>query len=95
VRHAGEQMKVVHGQQFLEAPVEPFIASVALTLGAMSIATRVVGDGLMTTAHALIAVSTQRGGATSRNGIEHLDLRPGQGRTIALAKSSFNNPAWN
>ena len=78
VRHAEDQVKVVHGQQFLETPVEPFIASVALTLGAMSIATRVVGDGLMATTHALITMSAERGGAASRNSIEHLDLRPGQ-----------------
>src|SRR5262249_10204931 len=53
----------------------------------MSIATRVVGDGLVTTTHALIAMSAERGGAASGNGVEHLDLRPGQRGTITLTKS--------
>jgi hypothetical protein len=43
----------------------------------------------MTAAHALIAMSAERGGTATRNGIEYLALRPGQRRALAEAVTCF------
>jgi hypothetical protein len=88
VRHAEDQVEVADRQQFLLTLVEPLVASVGLALGTVPVAARVVGDDLMTAARALIAMATERGGAAPCNGIEHLDLRPGQGLAIAFAESA-------
>ena len=87
MRHAEDQVKISHGQQFLLAFAKPLIASIALALWAMPVATRVVRDSLMAAACALISMSTECSGAATRDGIEHLRLWPGQGRTIAFAES--------
>jgi len=84
VRHAEDQMEVADGQQFLLALREPLIASVGLTLGTVPVAARVVGDGLMTATRALIAMATERGRAAPCDGIEYLDLGPGQGGAISV-----------
>src|SRR2546426_623087 len=63
VRHAEDQVEVADGQQVLLALAEPLVASIGLTLGTVPVATRVVGDSLMTAARALIAMATERGGA--------------------------------
>jgi hypothetical protein len=39
----------------------------------------------MTAVAALIAMSAERGGTATRNGIKHLALRPGQRRALAEA----------
>jgi hypothetical protein len=87
MRHAEDQVEVADGQQFLLALGEPLVASVGLTLGAVPVAARVVRDSLMAAACALISMSTECSGAATRDGIEHLGLGPGQGRTIAFAES--------
>src|SRR5271166_4525338 len=51
--------------------------------GTMPVAARVVGDSLMVTAQALIAMTTECGGAAKRDGIVDLALRPGQRCTFA------------
>ena len=83
VRHA-EDFLVFGRQKFLLSCSKPLIARVALALGAMAVATGIIRDGLMTAAVTLIAMSTQRGCTAARNGVEDLDLRPGQGLSIAI-----------
>src|SRR5260370_25190512 len=83
MRHAEDQVIVVHRQQFLLTFAKPLIASVGLALGTVPVAARIIGDGLMATAGALIAMSTKRGGAAACDGIEHLTLRPGQRHTLS------------
>ena len=78
---------VMDGRAKMLAFAKPLIASIALALSAMPVATRVVRDSLMAAACALISMSTECSGAATRDGIEHLRLWPGQGRTIAFAES--------
>src|SRR5271156_1320855 len=52
--------------------MEPAKARVALALGTVPAAARVVRDGGMSAVHALIAMSTQRSGAATRDGQQHL-----------------------
>jgi hypothetical protein len=54
----------------------------------MPVAAGVVRDGLMSAAVALIAMTTERSRAATRDGIEHLDLWPGQGVPITIQKST-------
>jgi hypothetical protein len=42
----------------------------------------------MSAAVALIAMTTERSRAATRDGIEHLDLRPAQGGPITIQKST-------
>ena len=89
VRYAEDQMEVARRQEFLLALREPLLASVGLALGAVPVAARVIRDGLMTAAHALIAMSAERDGTATRNGSEHLALRPGQRRALAETVTCF------
>ena len=79
VRHAENEMKIVHRQQFLLALGEPGLASAGLTLRAMPVPTGVVGDtGDISATGAHIEMAAQCGSTATDNGPEHLDLRPGQ-----------------
>ncbi len=55
-------------QQFLFAGSEPLVTCVALALGAMTVATGVVRDRLMSAARTLIQVSAQRRCSTALDG---------------------------
>jgi hypothetical protein len=75
----------IAGRQQLSFPrLQPAQAGVALTLGAVPVATRVVRDGSMSAVRALIAMSTQRGGATARDGQQHLFVLAGDPLATAL-----------
>ena len=63
---------VAGGQQLTLPRLEPAQAGVALTLGAVPVSARVVRDGSMSAVRALIAMSTQRGGAAACDGQQHL-----------------------
>src|SRR5271166_1168425 len=87
VRHAEDEMKIVHRQQFLLALNEPGLASAGLTLRAMPVPAGVVGDtGEISATGAYIEMAAQCGSTTTGNGPEHLDLRPGQRCAIAFPK---------
>src|SRR5688500_9648232 len=68
---AEDQVVVIHRQQFLLASSQPLVPSVGLALRAMAIPAGVVRDGLITTAIALVTVSTQCRGPASFNRVEH------------------------
>src|SRR6266852_1978135 len=63
-----DDVHVAGGQQLPLSRLEPAHAGVALAPWAMPVATRVVRDGSMSAVRALIAMSTQRGGAATRDG---------------------------
>ena len=70
-------MDVARGEKFLTTRFEPTIASVGLTLRAVSVAAAVVGDGrTVPTVGALIEMPAQGGGATARDGSQHFDVLP-------------------
>src|ERR1017187_7300237 len=51
----------------------------------MAIAAGVVGDGLMPALGALVAMAAESGGAATRNGVQHFDMRP-----VQPASASFH-----
>jgi len=61
-------MDVTRWEKLLATCCEPAIASSCLTLWAMPISARVVGDGAMSAAGAFIEMAAERGGATPRDG---------------------------
>jgi len=77
-------MHVAGGQQLSFPCLEPAQAGVALSLGAVPVSARVVRDGSMSAVRALIAMSTQRGGAAMSNGQQNLLVLPSDPAAIAL-----------
>src|SRR5207253_9263668 len=71
-RQREDDVHVAGGQQLAFPRLEPAQASVALTLGAVPVAARVVRDDGMSAVRALIAMSTQRGGSAACDGEQHL-----------------------
>src|ERR1700694_2690520 len=82
-------MDVARGEKFLMARLEPTVASVGLTLWAVPVPTAVVGDGRTVRAvGALIEMPAQGGGATARDGPQHLEVLPGDPFTTAFDESA-------
>ena len=75
---------VAGGQQLTLPRLEPAQAGVALTLGAVPVSARVVRDGSMSAVRALIAMSTQRGGAAACDGQQQLFVLSVDPLTTAL-----------
>ena len=74
VGHGEHDMEVAGRQQFPFAGREPALARLRLTLGAVPVPTRVVGDGLMTAARAGIAMTAQRRRTTTQYGTKRFEL---------------------
>src|SRR6202142_1490160 len=71
-------MDVARGKKFLTARLGPPVGRVALTLWAVPVPAAVVGDGRTVRAvGALIEMPAQGGGATARDGPQHLEVLPG------------------
>src|SRR5712664_4587653 len=68
-------MHVLRWKKFPATLLEPTFASARLTLRAVPISTRVVGDG---------AMSAEHGRATPRNGQQHFDMLPGDPLTASF-----------
>ena len=66
---------------------DPALASLRLTLGAVAIATRVVGDGLIPAALTGIAMPAEGSGAAALNRSQGLELLEIQARSIAVEKT--------
>src|SRR5438552_9611507 len=66
-RKREDHMDVTRWEKLLATCCEPTIASSCLTLRAVPISARVVGDGAMSAAGAFIEMSAERGGTTPRN----------------------------
>src|SRR5260370_41785125 len=70
-------MEIARGEKLLLARSNPAVPSGGLTLGAMAIATAVIGDGgTMSAAYALIEMTAESGGTTTPNGPQHLHQPP-------------------
>ena len=75
-RKREDHMDVARREKLLLTRCEPAIASSRLTLWAVPISARVVGDGAMSAASAFIEMPAECGGATPRNGQQHFDVLP-------------------
>jgi hypothetical protein len=71
-RQGEDDVHIAGGQQLAFPRLEPAQAGIALTLGAVPVSARVVGDGGMSAVRALIAMSTQRSGTAACDGQQHL-----------------------
>ena len=71
-------------QQFLLTLREPAVTSIGLALSAMAVPARVVGDGLLAAARALIQMATECRRAASLDGAQHTKMLPGQSGSILL-----------
>src|SRR5258708_6286897 len=70
-------MEIARGEKLLLARSDPAVPSGGLTLGAMAIATAVIGDGdTMSAAHALIEMTAESGGTTTPNGPQYFHVLP-------------------
>jgi len=78
VREREDHMHVTDGQEFLIPLSQPAVARPGLTLGAVPIATRVIGDGTIAAAKAAISMTAQDGGAATLDRVQNLPLGPGQ-----------------
>ena len=81
-RKREDHMDVARREKFLATRCEPAIASSCLTLWAVPISARVVGDGAMSAASAFIEMPAERGGTTPRDSLEHYDKTPATAELI-------------
>src|SRR5277367_6962290 len=84
---AEDQVVVADGQQLPVSLRQPLVARTGLALRAVPVAAGVIRDGLMSAAHARIAMTTERSGTAASDRIEHLALRPGQRSAIPLPEA--------
>ena len=71
-------MSVGRSEQFGAPGGQPAVARLALALRAVPVATRVIGDGAMAAAGALIQMAAHRGGAAPLDGDEDSQVQPGE-----------------
>jgi len=79
-----DNMDVACREKLLATCCEPAVAGTRLTLRAVPVSARVVGDGAMPAAGALIEMAAEHGGATPRNGQQHFDMLPGDPLTASF-----------
>src|SRR6266849_8845917 len=81
-------MDVACREELLATRCEPAVASPCLTLRAVPVAARVVGDGAMSAASALIEMPAESGGATPCHGQQHFHVLPTDPLTASFDESA-------
>src|SRR5215472_9313902 len=76
VRQSEDDMNVGHCQKLILASRDPLIAGAVLTLGAVAVATAVIGNGTIAAARTLVAMAAQNGSAAGSDGPQDLAVRP-------------------
>src|SRR6516162_3075127 len=76
VGHAEDQVKVANRQQFPSPGAQPLLPGIGLALRTVPVSARVVREGLIPTAKALIAMPTECGRAATRDCAQHFELAP-------------------
>ena len=71
MREREDDVHIRHVEELPFARVQPALARLRLTLRAVPIATRVIGDGLMPAGVTPVEMSAERGGPTARDRAEH------------------------
>src|SRR5215472_2396027 len=74
-------------QKFLFTRLEPAYAGVALTVGAMPVATRVIRDGDVPAVGAAVAMTTQRSRTAAQDGPQNLAVMPGDPAPAAVQEA--------
>src|ERR1700680_1452165 len=86
-RQGEDHMHIPRREKLLATRRKPAVASTGLTLRAVPVAARVVGDGAMSAAGAFIKVAAERGSATPRHGQQHFDVLPSDPGTASFDES--------
>jgi hypothetical protein len=71
MREREDDVHVGHVEQLALAGLKPSLSGLRLALGAVAIAARVIGDGLMSAGVTPIEMPAEGGGATARDRPEH------------------------
>jgi len=87
-RKREDHVNVARREEFLLTRGNPTVAGSGLTLRAVPVSAGVVRDGAMSAAGALIDMTAESGGATTRNGQQHFDVLPAEPLAISLEKCS-------
>ena len=82
-----DDVEVGNGQEFCRSCLEPLGTCVPLALGTVAVAARVVGDGLMSAADALITMAAKSSSAAAQDGIERLAMWPGKMRPLLIPET--------
>src|SRR5215469_12291152 len=85
-RKGENDVNVGGGQKFAATRLQPTVASGGLTLGTVSIATRVERDGTISAAGTEIAMPAQRGGAATLDSGQHFEVSAGDPVTTGFQK---------
>jgi hypothetical protein len=84
-RQGEDDVDIGRGQQFTATRCDPAFPRTGLTLGAVPVATAVVGDGgTISAAGAFIDMAAKSGGATARDGPQDLKVGPAEPGTVPL-----------
>src|SRR5258708_4096451 len=81
-------MNICGRQEFFGACFEPAVAGVALAFWAVPGAARVIRDGLVSTAGTLIHMPAKRSRAAALDGIEQLEMMPGEPPATLVERTS-------
>ena len=87
MRQREDHVHIGNVQQFLFTLCEPPVTSVGLALSAVAVTARVIRDGLLAAARALIQVAAERGRAATLDGSQHANMLPAQSRSVLLNKA--------
>jgi hypothetical protein len=80
-------MEIAGSQEFALAGRQPAFAGLGLTLGAVSISARVVGDGAIAATQASVAMAAQVSGAAALNGSKGFELLIAEARSIPIQEA--------
>jgi hypothetical protein len=80
-------MEIAGVEEFAFPCRQPALAGLRLTLRAVAISTGVVGDGLITTTRATIAMPAQRGGTAALDGAQCFELLETKARSIPIQEA--------
>src|SRR5215472_19163901 len=69
-------MHIPRRQQLGAARFQPMVARIGLTLRAVPVATRVIGEDAFSALRAFVDMPAQRGGAAAQNRIQHFQMLP-------------------
>jgi hypothetical protein len=83
-RHRKDDVSVGRGQELLATLLDPAQSGVGLALGAVPVATRIIGDGLIITAGTLIQMPAESGRAATGDSSQDLQVLAGEPMAAAF-----------
>src|ERR1700753_1632670 len=88
MRQREDDVEVRNGQQLGGTRGQTPGACVALALGAVPVAARVIGDGLVPATETLITMTAQSRRAATDDSVHHLAVLPGQVRSLPFPEAA-------